>query len=133
MAAPWGIWHSSDFRLSIWRNGRYEPHTLWSPKYVHVTCPDGAVILTYTGVGELAYTGRRTLNPSPGKPLEDNPAWVQEIGANDGRRLTGRATSEWLRSVLAGETRSVSQVIETLRTEASAMRAFRQPRSNTVF
>jgi predicted ester cyclase len=47
LVTPWGVWQSSDFRLT--RSGR--TFNEWSIKHVCVRCPDGTALITYTGAG----------------------------------------------------------------------------------
>jgi hypothetical protein len=51
MVAPWGLWQSSDYRLTNPRTGQVEDDA--SGKFMGVVCPDGAALITYTGIGRV--------------------------------------------------------------------------------
>ena len=54
LVARWGIWQSSDHRLTDPRTG--EPVDDYSMKHVSVSCPDGTALITYTGIGRAEDT-----------------------------------------------------------------------------
>ena len=54
MVAPWGIWQSFDHRLTDPNTGRVVNDR--SMKHISVRCPDGAALITYTGIGMVRRT-----------------------------------------------------------------------------
>jgi hypothetical protein len=58
LVAPWGIWQCSDNRLTAWENGengQAVPRIVddYSVKHVVICCPNGAALVTYTGLGRI--------------------------------------------------------------------------------
>lgn len=51
IAAPWGVWHCADKRLTDLATGAVYDDD--SSKHVTLQCPDGQGIITYTGVGAI--------------------------------------------------------------------------------
>jgi hypothetical protein len=51
MVAPWGLWQSSDYRLTNPRTGQVEDDA--SGKFMGIRCLDGAALITYTGIGRV--------------------------------------------------------------------------------
>jgi hypothetical protein len=54
LITPWGIWQSSDHRLTDPRTGELVDD--YSMKQISMHCPDGAALITYTGIGKVADT-----------------------------------------------------------------------------
>jgi hypothetical protein len=91
VAAPWGIWQCSDCRLSD--TSTYPPIITddWSLKHVSVITNDGFALVSYTGVGAFRHEGQR------------------------------KSMSEWITEKLTGEIRTLSQIVEWIRQEASVL------------
>jgi len=51
IAAPWGMWQSSDHRLTEWPGGRLITDS--SMKHLSIKAPDGLALLSYTGFGRI--------------------------------------------------------------------------------
>jgi len=115
IAAPWGVWLSSDFRVSDIRGGRVAPrHDHWSPKHVTVTTTDGAFVVTYAGVAEV-----RATVPELGRGV---------IPKGDPRapgRVMMIPVAEWLTWILYGEGRTIDEAVEHIASEAGRVRELR--------
>jgi hypothetical protein len=90
IVARWGIWQCSDHRITILPSGKHKGDD--SIKHVAAKCPDGAMLLTYAGLGE---TG------------------LGRIGYRD-------PVSDWIRRTLRGEIRSVEETLLHLKVQATA-------------
>ncbi len=51
IAGQWGIWQATDCRLTQEHMGKYEVVDDWSAKHVAVKCPDGGMLIAYSGLG----------------------------------------------------------------------------------
>src|SRR4051812_2099632 len=115
IASPWGMWLSSDFRLSdppYSRGGPWRPRgDYWSPKLINVTAPDGRMDITYTGVGQVHAANEAWEHG------DEVPSWLAEVNGQAGK-LRVMDVSEWVAWALHGETRSIGGSIERIRTEA---------------
>lgn len=107
IAAPWGMWLSSDFRVSLIQGGKLFPcRDHWSPKYVTiVTTEEARLVLTYTGAAEAT-----AVEPDFG--VTGNPA------ARPGKRRTVDV-SEWITWVLHGHADTLDQVLHRIAAEAA--------------
>jgi hypothetical protein len=121
ITSPWGVWMSSDFRLTDFKPGHPGvPRTdHWSTKMVHVQAPDGVLLITYTGLGEVRFADRPT-----GLPSDD--IWGEPDARAGVRRAM--AVSEWLLWMLEGTTRTIPQTIEHIRVAATQKFPPRGPR-----
>jgi hypothetical protein len=120
IAAPFGMWLSTDFRMSELRGRRATPlidH--WSPKYVTVHTSNGFTLaMTYSGLAQV--TAVQPDLAGLGVPL---PADTPPPGT---RRVV--PVSDWLLWLLYGENRTLDQVVQHIAGEASRHPNFRSAR-----
>jgi hypothetical protein len=123
IASPWGIWLSSDFRVSMQRPGCPPEPRLdhWSPKYASVTTGNEfTVVLTYTGIAEVVAVKPRLFNIDPNANTDPVEAALRDAG----KRLRVDV-SEWMLWTLAGESRTLDEVLHHIATEASKVPEFK--------
>ncbi|WP_147447554.1 hypothetical protein [Solirubrobacter pauli] len=125
IAARWGLWLSSDFRVSELRNvgGKLIPRPLdrWSPKYMLVETGYGARLAwTYTGVGEIVAPQPNLFELAPGS--SSGPPQIYAPGTR--RRVS---VSEWLSWMFVDDKpTTVDEMAERIRSEASRIPEFRR-------
>lgn len=81
IVAPWGIWQSSDHRLTDPTTGKLVDD--YSMKHISLSCPDGSALITYTGIGRVKSTDisdwlRGTLR-GRGRSLDDSFIAIREL------------------------------------------------------
>jgi hypothetical protein len=122
IAAPFGGWLSTDFRVSDVRGSRVTPRIdHWSPKYVTVTTTNEFTLaLTYAGLAEVT-----AVQPDFGVPVSPGSP------ASGARRRV--PLSDWLLWTLFGEGRTLDQVVHHIADEASKLPEFRRARIHHSF
>jgi hypothetical protein len=117
VATPWGLWLSTDFRVTDRTHGISKPRKdHWSPKYFEAKTPlEERLAITYTGIAEMV-----AVEPSFGIPDSDIPGVNKAPGKK--RRVP---VSEWISWVLHGQSRSLDEIVHHIASEAAKAREFR--------
>src|SRR5262249_24867114 len=80
VVAPWGVWQSSDHRLTdLPKRDRYDDNTVNTLK---LRCRDGFALVTYTGIGKLdginVCEWRRSLVGGKSRPVDETLIRIRE-------------------------------------------------------
>lgn len=143
IAAPWGLWLCSDFRVCDLHNNKYVPREdHWSPKFMAILTEQKArIVWTYCGVAEIEARepDLKQANPEQrphvrwiytdlarSETVEREPNFAEShLGAQPGTRKKV-PVSEWLSWVLSGHATTADQVIQRIATEANGIPEFRR-------
>ena len=124
IAAPWGLWLSSDFRVSMLRPGRRPEPRLdhWSPKYASATTKNGfELVLTYSGIAEVTASQPEFFRVGPDASLP--PEELAILKTTGQRRKVD--VSEWILWTLAGDSRTLDESVHHIAAEANKVPEFR--------